>query len=356
MNTRCMPGEYDSAVDPRLQPEAEAALPGLSVVVIGRNEAANLDRCLASVRKMNDSAGWVELLYVDSASSDRSRDIARRWGAQVVALGADELGAARAREAGRVRSAAPYLLFLDGDCVLETDFVQRALPKFSDQRVACVFGAVRERDPGRSFYHRANDLLWAGFHRGEGPLRGGNYLARREALAAVGGHNPRLLTMENVELGARLIAKGYVNLRLEVPMAVHDLGPMDWRAFLCRWRRGGYGNLVFFTNVEQAFRRSGTDAEFLLQLTNSALFALAVLTGAVVVALAPRWFPVWLAAAPALLLLAQLWWSRKKSRHWPTLFRYAVYELARSLAVQAGHAWFLWDRLRGRVRFPVDWR
>ena len=331
-------------------------LPRLSVVVIGRNEEANLDRCFASVRNMSYPGDKVELIYVDSHSSDRSRDIARRWGAEVVALNAGELGAARAREAGRRKCTAPHIFFLDGDCAIDPDFVRRALPEFREPRVACVFGAVRERDPGASFHHRANDLLWKGFHLGEGPLRGGNYLARREALEAAGGYNTRLLTMENVELGARLVRRGFINLRIAVPMAAHDLGRVGWRDFLRRWRRAGYGNLIFFTNVEQALRSFRTDAEFLLQVTNSTLFVLAALAGAAVLLLSARWFPLWLAVAPPVLLLTQLWWVRKKSRHWPTLARYAFYELARSLAVLTGHVWFFGDRICGRVRFPVDWR
>jgi hypothetical protein len=48
--------------------------------------------------------------------------------------------------------------------------------------------------------------------------------------------------------------------------------------------------------------------------------------------------------------------ARKKSRHLPTLLLYALDEIARSLTVMIGHLWFIWDRLLGQVRFPVDWR
>jgi hypothetical protein len=70
----------------------------------------------------------------------------------------------------------------------------------------------------------------------------------------------------------------------------------------------------------------------------------------------PSWLLVWLAAAAAVLLGSVGWRIRKKSRHCLTLAGYALYELARSAAVQTGQAWYLWDRVRGRERWPVDWR
>ena len=49
----------------------------LSVIIITKNEAANIAACLASV-------AWAdELIVVDSGSNDDTADIARRSGAQV---------------------------------------------------------------------------------------------------------------------------------------------------------------------------------------------------------------------------------------------------------------------------------
>ncbi|MGB5063939.1 MAG: glycosyltransferase, partial [Candidatus Competibacter sp.] len=53
-------------------PDVAAVEPVLSVVVIGRNEGERLTRCLESVRAMTDPGGPVELIYVDSASTDGS--------------------------------------------------------------------------------------------------------------------------------------------------------------------------------------------------------------------------------------------------------------------------------------------
>ena len=60
--------------------------PALSVVVIGRNEGERLKRCLESVSVMEPLGGPIELLYVDSASTDGSPEVASDYGAKVIRI------------------------------------------------------------------------------------------------------------------------------------------------------------------------------------------------------------------------------------------------------------------------------
>ena len=87
----------------------------VSVVVIGRNEARRLSRCLESVQKSvwNDLR-W-ELIYVDSHSTDESPQIAQQCGARVLRLGDVPPSAAAARNLGWRAARGELILFLDGD-------------------------------------------------------------------------------------------------------------------------------------------------------------------------------------------------------------------------------------------------
>ena len=56
------------------------AQPEVSVVVIGRNEGQRLAKCLESIRQA-EAVAIGEVIYVDSASTDGSAELASRYGA-----------------------------------------------------------------------------------------------------------------------------------------------------------------------------------------------------------------------------------------------------------------------------------
>ena len=97
--------------------------PVLSVVVIGRNEGARLERCLQSIRAMEKPDGEVEIIYVDSASTDGSPQLAESFGAKVIVVQPKRPTAALGRNAGWRAASAPFVLFLDGDTILHPRFV-----------------------------------------------------------------------------------------------------------------------------------------------------------------------------------------------------------------------------------------
>src|SRR5436309_1269674 len=114
-----------------INPTLSADLPPVAVVVIGRNEGQRLVRCLISVRAMNYPPELLHLIYVDSNSTDQSVPAAIAAGFEVVELDG-KTTAARARNIGWRRTNAPFVLFLDGDTILDSQFLRRALPHFSD--------------------------------------------------------------------------------------------------------------------------------------------------------------------------------------------------------------------------------
>lgn len=79
----------------------------LSVVIIALNEEANLPRCLESVR-------WAdEVVLIDSGSTDRTREIAAGYGAEVIAL--EWQGFGTAKREGVNRATGPWILSVDAD-------------------------------------------------------------------------------------------------------------------------------------------------------------------------------------------------------------------------------------------------
>ena len=122
----------------------------LSVVVIGRNEGARLIRCLESIEQMRLAQGSVEVIYVDSGSTDGSLEQAARFKVEVIDHKSTSPCAAAGRNAGWRAAKAPVVLFLDGDTVLDPGFVAGAIAEFRDPSVAVVFGNRRELAPKAS--------------------------------------------------------------------------------------------------------------------------------------------------------------------------------------------------------------
>src|SRR5262245_56357676 len=122
-------------------------LADIGCVVIGRNEAPRLRRCLGAVLR---DCGRV--LYVDSGSTDASVAIARAAGVPVLELDpATPFSAARARNEGLARllqtagSAPPFVQFVDGDCWLEPGWLHAAAAALRcNPRLAVVSGRSRE--------------------------------------------------------------------------------------------------------------------------------------------------------------------------------------------------------------------
>ena len=92
----------------------------ISVIVPTLNEAENLPKCLAAVRK---NEGPCELLVVDGGSTDETREIAARCDAQVIRAPVRQRAAQL--NLGAMRAAGSILLFLHADTLLPPSALQR---------------------------------------------------------------------------------------------------------------------------------------------------------------------------------------------------------------------------------------
>lgn len=213
----------------------------VGVVVIGRNEGARLERCLASLLGTAN-----RIVYVDSGSTDGSVPMAQGLGVAVVALDMTQpFTAARARNAGfeclqRLLPEMVYVQFVDGDCEVVDGWVMKARA-FLDEHpaVAVVCGRRRERFPQRSIYNLLCDLEWD-TPIGEARACGGDALMRADAFVAMEGFRPELIAGEEPELCVRLRAAGWKIWRLAEEMTLHDAAMTRFGQWWQRTQRGGH--------------------------------------------------------------------------------------------------------------------
>lgn len=214
---------------------------GVACVVIGRNEAPRLARCLASVLRQATA-----VVYVDSASTDDSVAIAERHGVPCLVLDTSQrLSAARGRNAGlsylvQHDPALRYVQFVDGDSELADGWLEAGRAALdSDASVAVVCGQLREKNRDSSVYNALCDMEWA---RPAGDIEssGGIAMMRVSALQEVGGFDATLIAGEEPDLCARLRAKGERIQALGCPMGFHDAAMTHFSQWWLRNVRTGH--------------------------------------------------------------------------------------------------------------------
>jgi glycosyltransferase involved in cell wall biosynthesis len=250
----------------------------LSVVVIGRNEGKTLPALFQSL----PAAGDIEWIYVDSLSTDDSIGIGLKHGAKVYSLEADpSLCPASGRCAGTLEAAGRWILYLDGDMVLQKEFIAFLdyLKKEEANMPAQTAGFVGKTcsrfidQGGLVVSSRDNVCIPARFSGKKGPwgrtadYHGGAVLYLRKAVLQAGNWNPAVSQLEEIDLYSRIRSLGLHVRALSLPMADHftPLLPLKnklqavllpWherRTYLganqllvSRWRHKNLGSLIRF--------------------------------------------------------------------------------------------------------------
>jgi len=212
----------------------------LGIIAIGRNEGERLRLCLLAAVREQRTTRPVTIVYVDSGSTDHSVELAASLGASVVNLDLSiPFTAARARNAGykKLISIAPhtkYIQFLDGDCELQTGWIDDAIRFIeSHDRAAIVGGRCRERYPEHSIYNALCDQEW-NTPIGLAKSCGGNALILSTAFNQVGGFHEDMIAGEEPEMCVRLRAANWEIWRIEREMVLHDA---DIQYFSQWWKR-----------------------------------------------------------------------------------------------------------------------
>jgi GT2 family glycosyltransferase len=185
--------------------------PRLSVIVPVYNGSRTLGQCLSALAA--SSFRDFEVVVVDDGSSDDSAAVARTFRVRLVGLEQNS-GSAAARNAGVAASSAPLLFFLDDDIIVSSSLLKSAMDILGDRpelsALFCSFtkGTIREDTCSR---HK--NLLHHWTHQTASSeavtFCGGFGLIRRAAFLAVGGFDPRLRFLEDVDLGYRLHRAGH---------------------------------------------------------------------------------------------------------------------------------------------------
>ena len=216
-----------SAYAKRATPEANRVEPpvtcelDVSFVVPAYNEEALLPRCLEAITaEIARSGRAAEIVVVDNASTDRTREVALATpGVRVVVE--EERGLVPARRAGHRAARGKLIANIDADTIVPEGWLERTLSEFArDPDLVGLSGPYIYYDSPRSVRVAAACFYRCAFvaylvvrfvmHAGS-MMQGGNFVVQRDALERAGGFDSEFRFYgEDTDLARRLSKVGSV--------------------------------------------------------------------------------------------------------------------------------------------------
>lgn len=194
----------------------------ISIVVIGRNEAYNLDQTFQAILSINYPKDNYELIYVDTNSTDNSVEIANKYTDKVFIEKREWSTPGLARNRGLVEAKNEIIHFIDGDIIIDKDYIKYAVAKMQEDNIDAVYGFLLEKSS-----KGVNDLLlthWKSRVEGYHNATGGGGTYKKSALLSINGYDERIRKGQETEMGERFLKAGCKIWFMDKKMGEHDYG------------------------------------------------------------------------------------------------------------------------------------
>ena len=191
----------------------------ISIVIPVFNEERYLRDCLDSLTKLDYPADKLEIIIVDNGSTDNSLNIANSYGFSVLIKEDVKVGAVR--NYGASQANGEVLVFLDSDCVVETDWLKKGAQQIFEKYDA-IGGLYLLRD-NPSWLERNWILKSSKNSIYQKTLVGGCIFIKKSVFIALSGFDEQLSAAEDTDLTNRLISQGY-EVTIDPKLSVVHLG------------------------------------------------------------------------------------------------------------------------------------
>ena len=219
----------------------------VTAIIVTYQSARTIGRALAAARRCHD-AGLLDLVVVDNASSDATREIlAREAGWARVVLEVANHGFGRGCNIGFELVRSPYTILINPDAVVEPDCLRRLMMFLEKNHEAGIVGPATLVGENGEFFQPTGPYPtpWSTLRDatpllrrsstvpvppGSAPMRtgwvcGAILMIRTDLMRRLGGFDPRFfLYWEEVDLCRRAEQAGYENWVLGGAVASHVVG------------------------------------------------------------------------------------------------------------------------------------
>ncbi len=114
-----------------------------SIIIPAHNVKKTIEPCLNSLLNQSIPRDNYEIIVIDDGSQDNSAEIIKNYPVKLISQ--TNQGPAAARNIGAKEAKAPVLIFTDGDCEVEQDFIKEMLKPLQSSEVAGVQGRYQTK-------------------------------------------------------------------------------------------------------------------------------------------------------------------------------------------------------------------
>lgn len=185
----------------------------VSIVIPAYNEEKRIGKTLSSLGQLLHSDFNYEIIVADAGSSDKTKEIAEKFGAKVVTF--DKKTVSYSRQKGFEAAKGEIIASLDADTIITPSWLENAVRRLNSRKdIVGVTGVVRtyESTPILEFWMRyVNSFFnWLHIILGLPLFSGQNFAVKRAAFKAIGGFNTEYFSAEDMDLSLRLRRVGKI--------------------------------------------------------------------------------------------------------------------------------------------------
>ncbi len=225
-------------------------LPFISVIIPARNAEDTIENCLRSLTELGYPKDRMEVIIADGLSSDRTREIAEAYGANVIVNPGKSV--VSGRNVGFEAAQGQLIAFSDADCTVDRAWLKNCVKYFDDEKVAGVGGPNLVPDDESNFSKAVGLIFdYAFFFRAGAPTKvfnkviesrahGANAIYRRDALRRVMPVDEDMVEGEDVVMTAKIKRLGYKLLYVPDVLVFHRrrTTPRKWWHQMYRYGLG----------------------------------------------------------------------------------------------------------------------
>jgi rhamnosyltransferase len=228
-----------------------------SVVIRAFNEEKNIGRVLQGIKQQ--SVKQVEIILVDSGSTDATIKISKKFGVKVISIPPESFSFGYSLNCGITATSNEYVVIASAHVYpLYSDWLDRLLAPFHDPQIALTYGKQR----GDENTHFSENQVFAHWYPEESAVKqrhpfcnNANAAIRRD-LWKIHPYDETLSGLEDIEWANYMIGQGYtiayvadaevIHLHNETPRKVYNRYRREAMAFKRIFPEERFGILDFF--------------------------------------------------------------------------------------------------------------